>query len=78
MAELHVEKKRKSNTLWIVIGVALLALLAWAATRGNNNENRNTTTPGATTTGSLSVIDATVLAVLTPSTRSNFMPAASV
>ena len=78
MAELHVEKKRKSNTLWIVIGVVLLALLAWAAMRDDNNENRNTTTPGATTTGSLSVIDATVLAVLTPSTRSNFMPAASV
>lgn len=78
MAELHVEKKRKSNTLWIVIGVALLALLAWAATRDDDNDGRTTNTPGATTTGALPVIDAAVLAVMTPATQSNFIPVASV
>lgn len=29
MAELHIEKKERSNGLWIVLGLLVLALLAW-------------------------------------------------
>ncbi len=50
MAELHVERKKKSNTLWIVIGILMVALIAWMATRGDD-VNRTPTTQG--TTGAL-------------------------
>ena len=40
MAELHVEQKKRSNTMWIVIGVLLVALIAWMATRGDDDVNR--------------------------------------
>ncbi|HYW49140.1 MAG TPA: hypothetical protein VE861_00970 [Gemmatimonadaceae bacterium] len=76
MAELHVEKKRKSNTLWIVLGVVLIALIAWMASRSDDNENRTPgTTTGTTTTGSLPVTDAAILAAMTPSAQSNLIPA---
>ncbi|MES3035414.1 MAG: hypothetical protein V4813_15550 [Gemmatimonadota bacterium] len=51
MAELHVERKKRSNTLWIVIGILIVALIAWMATRGDD-VNRVPTTEG-TTTGAL-------------------------
>ncbi len=72
MAELHVEKKRKSNTLWIVLGVLLVALIAWLASR-SGDENRTPATTGTTTTGSLPVTDAAVLAVMTPAAQSNLI-----
>jgi len=49
MAELHVERKKRSNTLWIVIGVLLVALIAWMATRGDDDMNRPQTLDGSTT-----------------------------
>ena len=50
MAELHVEKKRSSNTMWIVLGVLLVAVIAWMAMRGNDNRRTESqTTQGATT-----------------------------
>ena len=55
MAELHVERKKRSNTLWIVVGVLLVALIAWMATRGDDDANRPRTMEG-TTTGALPTI----------------------
>jgi len=60
MAELHVERKRKSNTMWIVLGVLLLALIAWMATRDSGDAgNRTPMTQGATT-GALPAMTAPV------------------
>ncbi len=55
MAELHVEKKKKSNTMWIVLGVLLVALIAWMATRENDDLDDARTTQG-TTTGAVPVM----------------------
>ena len=49
MAELHVQKKKQSNTLWIVIGVLLVALIAWMATSGDDDPARPQTIEGTTT-----------------------------
>ena len=51
MAELHVERKKSSSTMWIVIGILLVALVAWMAMRGNDTDR----VPAATerTTGAL-------------------------
>ena len=63
MAELHVEKKRSSNTMWIVLGVLLVALVAWMAMRGNDdNRTESQTTQGATT----SALPATMTPVTAP------------
>ena len=63
MAELHVEKKRSSNTMWIVLGVLLVALVAWMAMRGNDdNRTESQTTQGATT----SALPATMTPVVAP------------
>lgn len=43
MAELHVERKKSSNTMWIVIGILLVALVAWMATRGDDVDRVPTT-----------------------------------
>ena len=53
MAELHVERKKRSNTLWIVIGVLLVSLIAWMGWMGmrDGDVNRIPTTEG--TTGAL-------------------------
>ena len=67
MAELHVEKKRKSNTMWIVIGVIVAALIAWMAMRPSDDTSRTRGATSGTTTGSLPVVDATVFAALVPS-----------
>lgn len=67
MAELHVEKKRKSNTMWIVIGVIVAALIAWMAMRPSDDASRTRGATSGTTTGSLPVVDATVFAALVPS-----------
>lgn len=61
MAELHVEKTRKSNTLWVVLGVLLVALIAWMATRGADDRTDAPTTQG-TTTGALPAMTAPVAA----------------
>ena len=63
MAELHVEKKRSSNTMWIVLGVLLVALVAWMAMRGNDDgRTESQTTKGATT----STLPATMIPVAAP------------
>ena len=49
MAELHVQKKKQSTTLWIVIGVLLVALIAWMATSGDDDPTRPQTIEGTTT-----------------------------
>lgn len=67
MAELHVEKKKRSNTLWIVIGVLLIALIAWMATRGDDDLDTAPTTQG-TTTGALPVMLAPAAVPLTLNT----------
>ena len=69
MAELHVEKKRKSNTMWIVIGVIVAALIAWMAMRPSDDASRSRGATSGTTTGSLSVVGAAVLAALVPSNQ---------
>ena len=51
MAELYVERKRKSPVLWIVLALVLLAIigyLVWA--NSNKLENERTTTTEQTTT----------------------------
>jgi len=73
MAELHVEKKQKSNTMWIVIGVIVLALIAWLVMRPDNDDVRTPGTTSGTTTGSLSVVDGAVLASLVPSEQHNLI-----
>ena len=69
MAELHVEKKRKSNTMWIVMGVIVAALIAWIAMRPSDDASRTRGATSGTTTGSLPFVDATVFAALVPSNR---------
>ena len=69
MAELHVEKKRKSNTMWIVIGVIVAALIAWMAMRPSDDASRSRGATSGTTTGSLPVVGAAVLAALVPSNQ---------
>ena len=49
MAELHVQKKKQSTTMWIVIGVLLVALIAWMALSGNDDPTRPQTIEGTTT-----------------------------
>ena len=73
MAELHVEKKRKSNTMWIVIGVIVAALIAWIAMRPGDDASRSRGATSGTTTGSLPVVDAAVLAALVPSNQHNLI-----
>ena len=73
MAELHVEKKQKSNTMWVVIGVLVLALIAWLALRPSDDDVRNRSTVNGTTTGALSVVDDAVLASLAPSDAHNLI-----
>lgn len=60
MAELHVERKKKPNTMWIVLGVLLVALIAWMAMRGDDGDEARTTQ--GTTTGALPVMTAPVAA----------------
>jgi bacteriorhodopsin len=49
MAELHVERKKRSNTLWVVVGVLVVALIAWMAIRGDDDVNRPRTVEGSPT-----------------------------
>ncbi|MBC7563174.1 MAG: hypothetical protein H7305_09685 [Gemmatimonadaceae bacterium] len=69
MAELHVEKKRKSNTMWIVIGVIVAALIAWMAMGNSDDASRTRGATSGTTTGSLPFVDATVFAALVRSNQ---------
>ena len=69
MAELHVEKKRKSNTMWIVIGIIVAALIAWMAMRPSDDASRTRGATSGTTTGSLPVADVAVFAALVPSNQ---------
>ena len=60
MAELHVERKTKSNTMWIVLGVLLLALIAWMATRDNDDAGNQAPTTQGATTGALPAMTAPI------------------
>lgn len=73
MAELHIERKQKSNTMWIVIGIVVVALIAWLALRPSDDATMMPGTTNGTTTGALPVVDATVLAALVPSDHHNLM-----
>jgi hypothetical protein len=69
MAELHIEKKQKSNTMWIVIGVVVVALIAWLALRTSDDGTLRPGTTSGTTTGMLPVANERALASLVPSDR---------
>ena len=62
MAELHVQKKKQSTTLWIVIGVLLLALIAWMAT-SRDDDPTPPQTIDRSTTGTTSNVPATTVPV---------------
>jgi len=70
MAELHVQKKKQSTTLWIVIGVLLVALIAWMATSGDDDPTRPQTIEG-TTTGTTRDVPATTVPVASSIFSSN-------
>jgi len=60
MAELNVQKKKQSTTMWIVIGVLLVALIAWMATSGDDDPTRPQTIERTTTGTTLDVPATTV------------------
>jgi len=64
MAELHIEKKRRSGGLWIAIGLVLAALLAWTVLRPSPADDRSDTVPAAT--GSMPSTDASPVATRNP------------
>jgi len=70
MAELHVQKKKQSATMWIVIGVLLVVLIAWMATSRDDDPTRPQTIEG-TTTGTTGDVPVTTVPVASSIFSSN-------
>ena len=70
MAELHVQKKKQSATMWIVIGVMLVVLIAWMATSRDDDPTRPQTIEG-TTTGTTGDVPVTTVPVASSIFSSN-------